>query len=94
MAISISMAMTIRNTNKKIQTPINRLSLEFGFFKTYFSLIQFLIAIVIAIEIDSFLSHQINNFPWNNNHLVWRFSFQLFDGSFVFHNDFLDFFFG
>jgi hypothetical protein len=42
----------------------------------------------------SLLPHQVDNLSWNDNHFVWHSSVQLFDGPFVFHDDFLNLFFG
>lgn len=36
------------------------------------------------------LTNQIDDFPGNNNHLIRRSAFELFDRAFIFHNDFLD----
>ena len=84
------MAMAKKKPNSNKHTVIG-----IFYFLFFFQFILFIeIKIAITIDIDSFLPHQIDNFPRNNNHLIWYFPLQLFDGSFVFHYDFLDLFFG
>lgn len=40
------------------------------------------------------LSHQVDDFPRNDNHFIWRSTFKLFNCSFVVYYDFLDLVFG